>query len=230
MLLQVIWSPWAYAPLVINPNLEAAAIIISRITQPFEGASLRVLYLVERVCYQLVGEDAPQVPMDPPMFMLTLMSMTDIEYQLWRNGIPYTQRVSDELDYEEFNDTCLMPSFTPAVSVLPSHSFPFFLCITSHNDVHMGYSCQVGPVAGAPINSPHLPWSIYVYGPNSFARKCPMCRNTNDMGYLFLKGTQAMSSSFLSLFLLSCIPILVLTPFPFKFSPLFRSMRNWFGL
>ena len=90
-----------------------AAIAVSGVTQTFEGVGLRVLYLVERERCQLVGEDVPQVPMDPPVFMLAPLSMTDVEYQLWRSGIPYTQWVSDELDYEEFNDTRLMPSLTP---------------------------------------------------------------------------------------------------------------------
>lgn len=73
-----------------DPNLEAAAIVISRISQPFEGASLRVLYLVEKVCCQLMGKDTPQVLMDLTVFMFALLSMTDVEYQLWRSGIPYT--------------------------------------------------------------------------------------------------------------------------------------------
>ena len=51
--------------------------------------------------------------------MLALLSMTDAEYQLWRNVIPYAQRVTDELDYEEFNDTRLMPFLAPTVCALP---------------------------------------------------------------------------------------------------------------
>ena len=34
---------------IVDPNLEAFAIVLSRITQPFEGSGLRVLYLAERV-------------------------------------------------------------------------------------------------------------------------------------------------------------------------------------
>lgn len=30
--------------------------------------------------------------------MLAMLSMANVEYQLWRSGIPYTQRVSNELD------------------------------------------------------------------------------------------------------------------------------------
>ena len=129
---------------------------------------------------------------------------------------PYTQRVSDELDYEEFNDTHLMTSLTLAVCVLPSHSFPLFLCIASHNDVHMGYSCQAGPTAGAPIDPPHLPWSVYVYGLDGFAHDRPVGRKTNVMGYPFLEGTRAMSLLRSCLFpFYSCIPTLV-TTFSFK--------------
>lgn len=45
-------SPFAYL------NLEAATLFTSVITQPFMGVGLRVLYLAERIRYQLVGEDA----------------------------------------------------------------------------------------------------------------------------------------------------------------------------
>ena len=50
---------------VADPNLEIATIITSEITQPFEGADLRVIYLAERVCYQLMGKDVLQVLLDP---------------------------------------------------------------------------------------------------------------------------------------------------------------------
>lgn len=127
--------------------------------------------------------------MDPSMFMLAPLSMTDAEYQLWRSGIPYTQQVLDELDYGEFNDTRLMPSLTAAVCVLPSHLFLFFDCIASHNDFHMGYLCQAGPIASAPINPPHLPWSTYFYGPSGFTCERTMGRNKNVVGYPFPEGT-----------------------------------------
>ena len=107
----------------------------------------------------------------------------------------------------EFNDICLMPSLTPTVCVLPSHSFPFFLCIASHIDVHMGYSCQASPATVAHINSPRLLWSVFVYDPNGFACKHAVGRNINVMGYLFLEGTRAMSSpSFYSFSLLFLHP------------------------
>ena len=82
-------EPIGHLPLIADPNLEAAAFVTSGITQPFEGVGLRVLYLAERVCCLLVGKDVPQIPMDPPVFILASLSMTDAEYQLWRNGIPY---------------------------------------------------------------------------------------------------------------------------------------------
>ena len=137
--------------------------------------------------------------MDLLEFMLALLSMTNVKYHLWRSGIPYTQWVSDELDYEEFNNTWLMPSFTPAICVLPFHSFPFFFRITSHNDVHMRYSCQDGPIASALIDPPHLPWSVYVYGPSGFYHERVVGHNTNVISYHFPEGTRAMSfPSFLS--------------------------------
>ena len=67
---------------------------------------------------------------DPPEFMLTPLSMTDAEYDLWRQGIPFAGRVTDELDCKEFNDTSLMPSLTAVVCVIPFLIFFFiFLCI-----------------------------------------------------------------------------------------------------
>ena len=82
MLLQVIWSPWVGALAVVDPNLVATPIVISKINHPFEGASLRVLYLANRIRCQLLGKDAPQVLMEPLVFMLTLLSIMDVIYQL----------------------------------------------------------------------------------------------------------------------------------------------------
>ncbi|KAK9997968.1 hypothetical protein SO802_017571 [Lithocarpus litseifolius] len=33
----------------------------------------------------------------------------------------------------------------------------------------MGYLCQASPAASAPIDPPHLPWSVYVYGLDGFS-------------------------------------------------------------
>ena len=112
------WSPWAKAAPTADPSLEVAVILDSSLSQPFKGIGLRVIYLVERVCCQLAGEDALQVPMDPLVFMLAPHSMTNAEYNLWRPGIPFTNRVTDELDYDEFSGTLLMPSFIVPVCVL----------------------------------------------------------------------------------------------------------------
>jgi len=101
---------------------------------------------------------------------------------LWRSGIPYSQQVSDELDYDTYLMPSLIPSITPVVCFLLSHSFPFFLCIALHNDVHMGYSCQASLAAGAPIDPYPLLWSIYVYGPDGFARERSVGCNINVMG------------------------------------------------
>ncbi|KAK9998130.1 hypothetical protein SO802_017733 [Lithocarpus litseifolius] len=75
-----------------------------------EGDGLRVIYLTERVCCQLAGEDMPQVPIDPLEFMLAPHSMTNVEYDLWGPGIPFTRRVTADLDSDEFSGTHLMPS------------------------------------------------------------------------------------------------------------------------
>lgn len=99
-----------------------------------------------------MGEDAPQISLDPLVFILAPFSITDVEYQLWRNDLPYAKRVMDKLDYDEFNDTCLMPSSLLRTCSSSSHLFPFFLCIASHDDIQ-----KLGPAASAPIDPSHLP-------------------------------------------------------------------------
>ena len=73
---------------------------------------------------QVVGFDppsmAPQVPTDPLVFMLAPYSMTNVEYDLWGPGIPFTKRVMVELKYDEFSGTRLMPSLIATVCVLAS--------------------------------------------------------------------------------------------------------------
>ena len=99
-------------------SLESVAILASCLSQPLEGGGLRVIYLAKKVCYQLAGEDAPRVPMDLLVFILAPCSMTDTEYDLWRLGIPFTNQIIDELDYDKFSGTHLMPSLTILVCVL----------------------------------------------------------------------------------------------------------------
>lgn len=76
---------------------------------------------------QLVGEDAPQIPMDPPEFMLAPLSITDSEYALWSLGVAYVNWLRKELDYEKFNHTCLMPSLIVEVCAFSSYLFPSLL-------------------------------------------------------------------------------------------------------
>ena len=40
-----------------------------------------------------MGRDDPKIPMDPPEFVLALHSMTDAEYNILGNGIPYASRL-----------------------------------------------------------------------------------------------------------------------------------------
>ena len=74
---------------IADSNLDVVAFITFEITQPCKGASLRVIYLAKRVCCQLVGEDVPQVPLDPLQFMPAPLSMSNAKYHLWRANIPY---------------------------------------------------------------------------------------------------------------------------------------------
>ena len=56
-----------------------------------------VLYCIY---FMHISEDASQVSMDPPNFMLALLSMMDTGYDLWRQGIPFARQAIDELGYE----------------------------------------------------------------------------------------------------------------------------------
>ena len=80
MLLQIIWSPWDGVALVADPGLNAVAIVASSLSQNLKGGGLSVIHLAKLVCCQLAGEDAPQVPVDPLVFMCAPHSMTDMEY------------------------------------------------------------------------------------------------------------------------------------------------------
>ena len=76
----------------------------------------------------------------------------------------------------------------------------------------MKHLYQAAPSPSAPIDLPHLPWMVYAYSPDGFARECPMPWNPIIIGYPLSPGTQAVSSfSFLSLL----IPFFVFLNFLF---------------
>ena len=52
---------------------------------------------------------------------------------------------------------------------------------------------EAGPTIGGRLNPLHLPCSVYAYGMDGVARKGPVRRNPNIMGYPFPKGTRAVS-------------------------------------
>ena len=70
------------------------------------------------MCYQLAGDNTPQVPIDPVVFMFAPHSMTNMEYDLWGPNFPFTNQVMDKLDYDKFSGAHLMPSLTISVYVL----------------------------------------------------------------------------------------------------------------
>ena len=112
------------------------------------------------------------------------------------------------------------------LSFLFNHSSFAFLCIGNIQTKHL---YQTGPAASASIDRPSLPWSVYVYGPDGFAREQPIGRNINVTSYPFPDGTRTVTSlSFF--FYFSCVPTLVLKNFSSKFSPLFRNTKSSFGL
>ena len=58
--------------------------------------------------------------------MLALLSISDAEYHLWRRRIPYVKRLTDDMEYDEFSETHLMPSLIHEVCIFSSQ-FPFIL-------------------------------------------------------------------------------------------------------
>ena len=73
-----------------------------------------------------MGEDVSQVPLDLPQFMLALLFITKAEYHLWKASIPYIERLTDDMEYDEFSETRLMPFPIYEVCNFPS-PFPFIL-------------------------------------------------------------------------------------------------------
>lgn len=136
----------------MDPTLEAAALITSKITQGLEGAGLRVLYLAERVCYQLLGTDTLRVPMAPLQFRLVrfpwLMPSTNfggavfpMPTDLW---MIWTMLSSAKLIsyHPSFQRYIFFPLLLPFL----------FYCISTHGDTQIWCSCQAGPATGSPVD------------------------------------------------------------------------------
>ena len=64
--------------------------------------------------------------MDLLVFMLTPRSMMNVEYDQWGLGIPFTNRVTNELDYDKFSGTRLMPP-PPLIAAVCLLAFLIFL-------------------------------------------------------------------------------------------------------
>ena len=225
--LQVNWTLWAGQPLPTSLDLEAAAIIATEITQPFEGAALGALYLAERVQCQLVGRDDPQIPMDPPKFMLAPHSMIDAQYNSQGSDVPYVGWLFEGLDYEEFNITRLMPSLTAQVYaqslLLLSFPLPCLSWLLMVENLQ-----QEEPTASELIDPLHLPWMVYAYGLDGFAWEHVVPYDLNVMGYPFPPITLAASFSsplfFCYLFFLRSLTFLSL-----NYNPPSKSTRSWYG-
>ena len=88
--------------------------------------------------------------------MLASCSKTYAEYIHWGSGIPFTDRVIGELDYEEFSRTRLIPFLIAPVYVL-ALLFIFNLSSSTFlylNNTQMKYLCQEGPAASVIIDPP----------------------------------------------------------------------------
>ena len=215
MPLQIAWSPWIGVPLVVDLDLEAAAIISFGFTQPLEGTGLRVLYLANKVSCQLVGEDMPQVPMDPHPFH----AYSILHDRYW---VPVV---------EEWHTLRLAALGWPWLLwvYLLSFLFPFYIpclcCMWWYSNVliMLGYGW---PILGGPVDPPHLPWLVYTWGTDGFARERPVGRNPNVISYPFPQGTQVVSPFYHCPFHFPFIPFgLILTLI--SFSNLAYCSRAW---
>ena len=128
--------------------------------------------------------------------MLAPRSMTNAKYNLWGLGTPFTNQVTDELVYDEFSRTCLMPFLTVLVFVLAPYIFfnQSLFAFLYISNIQMKHLCQEGAAAGTLIGPSHFRWSVYAYGLDSFTWECLVGHNTNVTGYPIPKGTQTMSS------------------------------------
>ena len=82
------------------------------------------------------------------------------------------------------------------------HAFSYYLGMCSNSctsslsrfcfvcyDPNVGNCNRGGPAASEPIDPPHIPWKVYAYCPDGFARERIMPRNPNVMGYPFPTNT-----------------------------------------
>ena len=77
----------------------------------------------------------------------------------------------------------------------------------------------MGLAADKPIDHPHLPWTVYAYGSDGFAREPTVPRNPNVMGYPFPPNTRAMSFFFFFPFSFGQISLFVSVTNPSFFEP-----------
>lgn len=114
----------------------------------------------------------------------------------------------DDLDYVEFSETYLMPSFSAEVCIL-SFSLSFLFSFTFLHMVIFNYD-DYFKVRLVLLLVVLLPLPVYLgqsmlMAPMTLLRSV-LGRNPNVMGYPFLEVTRVVSSlSFLSCLLLSCI-------------------------
>lgn len=77
------------------------------------------------------------MPMDPPAFMLASFSMFEAEYSICRVAIVYTDRLLKDQNYDEFNESCLMPPISTVVCTLSlPNFFPLVISIINGKNLH----------------------------------------------------------------------------------------------
>ena len=76
----------------------------------------------------------------------------------------------------------------------------------------------------------HLPWTVYAYGRDGFARECIVPCNLNVMGYSFPPNTRVVSSSFIFFPLSLSLSFGVTNPYFFQLQPAIQEHEELVGL
>ena len=110
-------------------------------------------------------------------------------------------------------------------------SFSFTLSIMAFNG---GKLLQEDLTPSEPIDPPHLPWTVYAYGPDGFAREHAVPRNPNFIGNPFPQNTRrwvllSLCSFFFLLSLFFFFFFRLLTFLSSNCSSSSKSMRSLYG-
>uniref|UniRef100_A0A2N9EBK2 Aminotransferase-like plant mobile domain-containing protein n=1 Tax=Fagus sylvatica TaxID=28930 RepID=A0A2N9EBK2_FAGSY len=112
---------------------DKRAYSLAQFSRLFEGSGVRAFYVSKTVTRQL-GEDEDLVPMPPLQFTLFPYKVPDEVILLWRLGILLLDRLDEEGDFEEYQQSFMPTLFPPLMLtpwvqqdiILPSWSVPLY--------------------------------------------------------------------------------------------------------